>query len=143
MTCGGSLAPSDADFEVPVERGTTAADDAGDVGDGGAAGVVEVAGCFGFGGGEGGFPSANAAACSRCGQAGVCALFDEITENSARAANTWNTRRPPGVVVSIASWTDLKPTPRSASERTVSIKWGSDLPRRSNLQTTRVSPSLT
>jgi hypothetical protein len=31
--------------------------------------------------------------------------------NSARAADTWKTRRPPGAVVSSASWSDWKPMP--------------------------------
>jgi hypothetical protein len=40
--------------------------------------------------------------------------------NSARAAKTWKTSLPPGVVVSIASWRLRKPMPRSARPVTVS-----------------------
>ncbi len=52
----------------------------------------------------------------------------------------WNTNRPPGVVVSIASCRDLNPTPRSSSWRTVSTRCGRDRPSRSSRHTTKVSP---
>jgi len=64
----------------------------------------------------------------------------QITENSASEAKIWNTSRPPGVVVSIASCNDRNPTPRSSSLRTVSTRCGSDRPSRSSRHTTRVSP---
>ena len=60
--------------------------------------------------------------------------------NSARAANTWKTSLPPGVVVSIASWRLRKPIPRSARPVTVSTRWRSERPNRSSFHTTRVSP---
>jgi hypothetical protein len=60
--------------------------------------------------------------------------------NSARAAKTWKTSLPPGVVVSIASCRLRNPIPCSASPVTVSTRCRSDRPRRSSFQTTRVSP---
>jgi hypothetical protein len=60
--------------------------------------------------------------------------------NSARAAKTWNTSLPPGVVVSIASCRLRNPIPRSARLVTVSTRCRSDLPSRSSFQTTRLSP---
>ncbi len=62
----------------------------------------------------------------------------EITENSASDPKTWNTNRPPVVVVvSIASCNDRNPTPRSARSRTVSIRCGNDRPNR---HITKVAP---
>jgi hypothetical protein len=60
--------------------------------------------------------------------------------NSANDPKMWNTNRPPGVVVSIASCNDRNPTPRSANPRTVSIRCGNDRPNRSSRHTTNVSP---
>jgi hypothetical protein len=59
--------------------------------------------------------------------------------NSANDPNTWNTRRPPGVVVSMVSCNDRNPTPRAANPRTVSIRCGNDRPNRSSRHT-KVSP---
>jgi hypothetical protein len=56
--------------------------------------------------------------------------------NSARAAKTWKTSLPPGVVVSIVSCRLRKPTPHSARPVTVSTRWRSERPRRSSFQTT-------
>jgi hypothetical protein len=51
--------------------------------------------------------------------------------NSAKAANTWKTSLPPGVVVvvSIASWRLRNPTPRSVRPVTVSTRWPRARPR--------------
>ena len=55
----------------------------------------------------------------------------------------WNTSLPPEVVVSMFSVRLRKPTLRSASAFTVSIRWRSERPRRSRRQTTTVSPGRT
>src|SRR5215218_10170306 len=60
--------------------------------------------------------------------------------NSARAAKTWKTSLPPGVVVSIASCRLRNPIPRSATPVTVSTRCRRERPRRSSFHTTRVSP---
>jgi hypothetical protein len=60
--------------------------------------------------------------------------------NCASAEKTWKTRRPPGVVVSIPSCNERKPTPRSPSSPTTSIRCRTERPRRSKRQTTMVSP---
>src|SRR5271165_2425089 len=51
--------------------------------------------------------------------------------------------RPPGVVVSIASVRERKLTPRASRAFTVSIRCGSERPRRSSFHTVRISPSRT
>lgn len=53
----------------------------------------------------------------------------------------WKMSRPPGVQVSIASVRERKPTPRAFNAFNVSIRCGSDRPRRSSFHTTRKSPS--
>jgi len=63
--------------------------------------------------------------------------------NWPRAPKTWKISRPPGVVVSIASVSDRRPTPRASRAVTVSMRWVSDRPRRSSFQTTRTSSSRT
>jgi hypothetical protein len=51
--------------------------------------------------------------------------------NSASAAKTWKTSRPPGVVVSRASCRLLNPTPRRRSVPTMAIRSASDWDSRS------------
>jgi len=63
--------------------------------------------------------------------------------NCPSAPNRWKTRRPPGVVVSIASVRERNPTPRFSNVITVSIKCGNERPRRSNFQTISTPPSRT
>jgi hypothetical protein len=63
--------------------------------------------------------------------------------NRASAPNTWKTRRPLGVVVSIASVKDRRPAPLFSNWFTVSIRCGSERVRRSSFQVTRTSPSRT
>ena len=63
--------------------------------------------------------------------------------NWPSAPKIWKMSRPPGVVVSMASVSERNPTPRLDSAVTVSIKWGSERPSRSNFQTTSTSPSRT
>jgi len=50
----------------------------------------------------------------------------------ASAPKTWNTNRPPGVVVSMFSCTDLKPTPLASRSLMSSMRCGNDRPSRSN-----------
>ena len=52
--------------------------------------------------------------------------------NWASAPNTWKMRRPPGVVVSIASVKDRRPAPFFSNWFTVSIRCGSERARRSS-----------
>ncbi len=54
----------------------------------------------------------------------------------------WKISRPPAVVVSIASLSDLKPHSRLCSSSIVSISCANDLASRSNFHTTSVSPGL-
>ena len=56
--------------------------------------------------------------------------------NSAKAANMWNTSRPPFVVVLTASVSERKPTPRCSRSSTVVINCLSDRASRSRRQTT-------
>jgi hypothetical protein len=51
-------------------------------------------------------------------------LHDESGMNLARAAKTWKTSRPPGVVVSSASCRDRNPVPRRRSPATMVIRSG-------------------
>jgi hypothetical protein len=60
--------------------------------------------------------------------------------NSARAAKTWQTSLPPGVVVSRFSCSEVNPTPRVRSCPTVVIRSCNDRDSRSRDGTTRVSP---
>jgi hypothetical protein len=53
--------------------------------------------------------------------------------NSAKAAKTWKTSLPPGVVVSIASSKLRNLTPWSARPVIVSTRWRRERPRRSSL----------
>ena len=52
--------------------------------------------------------------------------------NSASAANTWNTRRPAAVLVSMRSVVLSKPTPAASSSPTILTSSGSDRPIRSS-----------
>jgi DNA-directed RNA polymerase subunit beta' len=56
--------------------------------------------------------------------------------NWPSAPNTWKMSRPPGVVVSMFSVNERKPTPRASSLPTVSIRCGRERPSRSSRQTT-------
>ncbi len=56
--------------------------------------------------------------------------------NSERAPKTWNTRRPPGVLVSMFSVRLTKATPRCSRSAIVSIRCRSDRPSRSRRHTT-------
>ena len=60
--------------------------------------------------------------------------------NWARAAKTWKTSLPPGVVVSIDSRRLRNPTSRCSRAVTVSMRCRSERPSRSRRHTTRVSP---
>ena len=51
------------------------------------------------------------------------------------------TRRPPGMVVSMCSCTDLNPTSLASNSPMVSIRCDNDRPSRSNRHTTNVSPA--
>ena len=64
------------------------------------------------------------------------ALDDQLAENSASAAKTWKTSRPPGMVVSRASYRLLKPTPWRRSGVTIWIRSARDRDSRSRLGTT-------
>jgi hypothetical protein len=59
-----------------------------------------------------------------------------------RERRRWKISRPSGIVVSIASMRIGSETPSASSLRAVLIKCGSERPRRSNVQTTSVSPRL-
>ncbi len=61
--------------------------------------------------------------------------------NWPSAPNTWKMSRPPGVVVSMASVRERKPTPRASSAPIVSIRCGIERPSRSSRQTASTSPS--
>src|SRR5271163_1162384 len=60
--------------------------------------------------------------------------------NCPSAPKIWKTSLPPGVVVSIASVSERKLTPRASRAFTVSIRCGNDRPRRSSFHTVRISP---
>ena len=60
--------------------------------------------------------------------------------NSAKAAKTWKTSRPPGVVVSSASCRDRNPTPLRRNPATMVIRSCKDRDSRSRLGTARMSP---
>ena len=53
--------------------------------------------------------------------------------NWPSAPNTWKMSRPPGVVVSMLSVSDRKPTPRASSAPIVSIRCGRGRPSRAGL----------
>ncbi len=53
--------------------------------------------------------------------------------NWLSAPNTWKMSRPPGVVVSMLSVSDRKPTPRASSAPIVSIRCGRERPSRAGL----------
>ncbi len=57
--------------------------------------------------------------------------------NSISAAKTWKTSEPAGVVVSIDSCAERKPTPRSFRAVTVSMRWRSECPSRGFSQAQR------
>ena len=60
---------------------------------------------------------------------------------SGRDPKIWNTRRPPGGGVSIASVIDRKSISTCSTDPTVSISWRMDRSRRSSFQTTSTSPA--
>ena len=61
--------------------------------------------------------------------------------NSASAAKRWKVSRPVGLVVSMASWSERKPTSGSPSAVTTATRSWRDRPRRSSRQTTTTSPA--
>jgi hypothetical protein len=63
--------------------------------------------------------------------------------NSASAAKTWNTSRPPEEVVSIVSCKERNPTPCSDKICSWSIRCRIERPNRSSRHTTSVSPGAT
>jgi hypothetical protein len=65
-----------------------------------------------------------------------------LCSNSANIAMSWKNSMPVGVLVLTSSVSDTKWTFRFFSRSSVSINCFHDRPRRSNFQTTRVSPSL-
>jgi hypothetical protein len=75
-----------------------------------------------------------------CGQPSGRALADEVAFELGQGGKEVEDELAAGVVVSIASWRLRSPTPRSARPVTVSTRCRKERPRRSSLQTTRVSP---
>jgi hypothetical protein len=63
-----------------------------------------------------------------------------VRSNSARAAIMWKTRRPPALVVSMASLRDTKPAPFASMSFKTSTRCDSDRPSRSSRHTTRTTP---
>jgi hypothetical protein len=61
--------------------------------------------------------------------------------NSASAPMTWKRRRPLGDLVSIASDSDTRLTPRPSSSEVREIRWARLRPRRSSFHVTRLSPA--
>ncbi|EGD20152.1 hypothetical protein XGA_1166, partial [Xanthomonas hortorum ATCC 19865] len=79
--------------------------------------------------------------CGGSGQPGLGALADQVALELAQRAKTWKMSRPPGVVVSMLSVSDLKPTPRASSAAIVSMRCGIERPSRSRRQMASTSPA--
>jgi hypothetical protein len=127
--------------DVVVEGAGADAEQLGDRGDAGLGVGQHVAGgAEQFGGDDGG---AAADARPRARAAARPSRVPEMMSsrmNSARAAKTWKTSRPPGVVVSRFSCRLVNPTPRRRRSATTPIRSCRERESRSRAGTTRVSP---